>query len=89
MRYYGALFGEPLYVFGLTREERLWNQEWEVGVLCSRFLKHTVKLLLHLFPDGITIGFDNHTSSHGGLFRQVGFHNQVVKPLTIIVGTLG
>ena len=59
--------------------------------VCSytSLLKHFVELLLHLFPDGITVWFDNHTATHWRKLSEVGLHYQVIVPLTIIISTLG
>ena len=87
MRHYGSLLGKSLYVFGLAAHERLRNQQGEVGVLYVLGLEHLVQLLLHLLPDGIAVGFDDHTSAYGTLLGQVGFHHQVVIPLTVIISS--
>ena len=85
--YYGALLGEALHVFSLTAQERFGNQQGEVGVLSTCLLEHLVQLLLHLLPNGVAIGFDDHTSTYGRLLCQVGFNYQIVIPLTVVVSS--
>ncbi len=53
------------------------------------FLEHAVELLLHFFPDSIAVRLDYHTSAHCRLLGKVGFDDQVVIPLRVIVGPLG
>ena len=85
MGHYGALLGKALDVLGLAAQERLRNKQGEIGVLCTCFLEHLVQLLLHLFPDGIAIGLDDHTSANCRLLGEVGFNHKIVIPLTVII----
>ena len=50
-----------------------------------RIFKHLIERCLHFFPDGVTVGFDNHTTPYCRMFCQVGFYNQIIKPLRIIL----
>ena len=81
----GTFFCETLDMFCLAREERLGDEEREIGILGSRLLEHTVQLALHLLPDGVAVRLDDHTSAHSTLFGEVGFHNEVVVPLTVVL----
>ena len=85
MGHHGTFLGETFYVFSLAGKETLWNQQGEIGVLRTCFLEHSVQLVLHLLPDGVAIRLDDHTSTYGRLFSEVGFHDKIVIPLTIIV----
>ena len=85
VRHHGALLGEALDVVGLLREERLGNEEREIGVLMSRLLEHPIQRIVHLLPDGIAVGFDDHTSAYGRVFGQPGLHDQVVVPLRVVL----
>ena len=89
VRHHGALLGEALDVVRLLREEGLGNEEREVGVLVSRLLEHLVQRIVHLLPDGVAVGFDDHATADGGVFRQPGFHHQVVVPLRVVLVRLG
>ena len=84
----GSLLGKSFHVLGLTAEERLRYQQGEVGVLGACLLEHLVQLLLHLLPNGIAIGLDYHTSTHGRLLCQVSLYHQIVVPLAVIIGSL-
>src|SRR5574344_556987 len=86
--HYGTFLGEAFHMFSLLTQERFRDKQREVSVLCPRFLKHLIELLLHLFPYSVTIRFDNHTSAHGRLFSQVGFHYKIIIPLTIVISPL-
>ena len=83
----GTLLGEALYVLGLTAQERLRDEQGEVCVLSTCLLEHLVQLLLHLFPDGIAIGFDYHTATNSRLFSEVGLYHQIVIPLAVIISS--
>ena len=85
VRHHGALLGEALHVLGLAAEERFGDEQREIGVHMTRLLEHPVELMLHLFPDGVAIGFDDHAAAHGGLLGQIGLYHQIVVPLRIIV----
>jgi len=87
--HHGALLGKARYVLGLFRKEALGNQQGEISVLHTGCLEHLVKHRLHLFPYRVTIGLDDHTSANGRVFSEVCLGDQVVIPLTIIVGALG
>ena len=87
--HHGALLGEAGYVLGFLGEEALGDEQGEVGILHAGSFKHLVELGLHLLPDGVAVGFDNHTSADGGRLGKVCLGHQVAVPLAVIVGTLG
>ena len=69
----------------LLGEERFRDKQREVGIHVARIFEHFVEGIVHFFPDGVAIGFDNHTSADGGVFGQPGFDNQVIVPFAVIV----
>ncbi len=81
VRDHGALLGESRHMLGLTAEEGLGDEEREIGVLHAGALEHAVQRGLHLLPDGVSVGFDDHAAAHGGLLCEIGFQGQVVVPL--------
>ena len=85
---HGALLGEALHVLGLAAEERLGDEQGEIGVLVAGGLEHGVELALHLLPDGIAVGLDYHAAAHGRLLGQASLVDQLVIPLRIIIGSL-
>ncbi len=87
--HHGAFLGKTLHVFCLTGEEINRYEQWEVSVLHTRLLEHFVELGLHLLPNGIAVGLDNHTTTYRCHLCQVGLHHQVVVPLTVILSALG
>ncbi len=86
---HGALLGKAGHVFRFPAEEALGDEQREIGVLHAGFLEHAVQDVLHLLPDGIAVGFDDHAAANGGLLCQIGLDYQVVIPLGIIVGAFG
>ena len=85
VRHHGALLGKSLDMVGLLREEGFGDEEREIGVLVSRILEHLVQRSLHLLPDGVAVGFDDHTSADGGVLRKSRLHDQVVIPLRVVL----
>ena len=82
--HHGALLGKALHMLGLAAEETFGDEEGEVGVLVAGGLEHAVQLGLHLLPDGVAVGFDDHASADGALFGQVGAHHQLVVPFGVV-----
>jgi hypothetical protein len=50
--------------------------------------EHIVKRALHFFPDRKAVRLDDHASSHGGIFRQIGAFDDLVIPFRIIFAAL-
>ena len=86
VRHHGALLRESGHVLGLAAEEGLGDEEREVGVLVPGLLEHAVENMLHLLPDGVSVGLDDHAAADGGLLGQVGLHHEVVVPLGVVLG---
>ena len=82
--HHGALLGEPLDVLSLLAQEGLGNEQGEIGILHPRSLEHVIKDALHLLPDGITIGLDDHTAAHVALLCEVCLYHQLVVPLGVV-----
>ena len=85
----GALLGEAFHVFGLTAEEAFGDEEGEIGVLVAGGLEHAVELMLHLLPDGIAVGLDDHAPADGALFGEVGTDHKFVVPFGIVLTAFG
>ena len=85
--HHGALLGETLDMLGLAAEEALGDEEGEIGVLVAGLFEHLVELVLHLLPDGIAIGFDDHASADGALLGEVGTHDEFVIPFGVVLAT--
>ena len=64
---------------GLFAQKAFGYEEWKIGIVVPRVLKHLIELLLHFFPDGHAIGLYDHAATHRAIFGQVGtFYNFVV-----------
>ena len=88
-RHHRDLRGEPFDVLRLLGEEALRDEEGEVGVLVSRGLEHPVEGLLHLLPDGIAVGTDDHAAAHRAVIGQLGLRDQLVVPGAEVGGAGG
>ena len=53
------------------------------------FLEHAVERLLHLFPDRVAIGPDDHAAFYRRIVGQFGSGNHVGIPPRIILAALG
>ena len=84
-----TFFGKPFDMLGFAAEERFWNEKREVGVLYTCFLEHTVKFVLHFFPNCITVGLDNHTASNRRLLCEIGFDHELIVPLRVVFAAFG
>ena len=72
-------------MFGLPAEETLGDEKREVSVLDAGFLEHPVQDALHLFPDSVAVGLDDHAAAHGRLLGQIGLDYEVVIPLRVVL----
>jgi hypothetical protein len=71
---------EALHVLGFTREEALRNEKRKVGVLVAGLLEHRVERSLHLLPDRVAVGPDDHAAADRTVVGQLGLHDQLVVP---------
>ena len=83
--HYGTLFRKTLHMLRLAAKEGLRDKKREIGVFHTLLFETAVKLRLNSFPDGIAIGFDDHTSAYGALLSEVGFDHQLIVPLRVIL----
>ena len=81
MRHDGTLLGKALDMLCLAAEVALRDKEWKVSVAVSRLLKSTIEVLLHLLPDAVAVGLDDHTAAHGGVLSQSGLYDDILVPL--------
>src|SRR5438034_3247867 len=71
---------------GLLREKALRDEQREIGVLVAGRPEHVVQGALHQLPNAITVGSDHHAAAHRRVIRQLGLHDDVVVPLSEILG---
>ena len=78
---YGQFGGEAFHMLGLLLQKALRNQEREVDVLVIGGFEPVVEFALDQFPNGISVGFDNHAAldDFGG-FRHVALKNDILIP---------
>ena len=67
------LRGEPLHVLLFPLDEAHGDQEGEIGVLVPRILEEAIQALLHVLPDAVTPGPDDHAPPDRGVVCQLGF----------------
>src|SRR5690606_40711172 len=59
-----AFLRKPFSIFFLRFEHAFRDENREIRILMTGFLKHPVKFTLHLLPNSITVGLDHHTASN-------------------------
>ena len=85
----GAFLGEALGHLLFLGQERLGDEQREVGVDVAGVLEHAVEGPLHLLPDGVAVRLDDHAAAHVGVLGQAGALDDVEIPLGVILGTRG
>ena len=78
---HGAFLCKSRHVLSFAAEEALGDEKGEIGVLDAGLLEHRVEGTLHLFPYGIPVRLDYHTSADSGLLGQICLDYYVVIPL--------
>ena len=81
----GALLGEALGHLLFLGQERLGNEQREVGVDVAGVLEHAVEGPLHLLPDGVAVRLDDHAAADVGVLGQPGVLDDVEIPLRIVL----
>ena len=66
--YHGAFLGESFSIFFFFFEQAFGHKQREIGIHVTCFFEHVIELSLHFFPNGIAIGFDDHTTFNGTVF---------------------
>jgi len=79
-----AFLGEAFHVIRFTRQERLRDEDGEVGVRVTGVLEHAVQTRLHVLPKGVPIRADDHATANRGIVSQLGRLDDVQVPLGII-----
>ena len=65
MCYHRAFLGKTFGIFFFSFKKAFGNKEREIGILVTGILEHFVQHITHIFPEGITIRFNDHTSPYG------------------------
>ena len=71
---------KPLHVLRLPREEALRDEQREVGVLVAGVLEHLVQGPLHLLPDGIPVGPDDHAATDRAVIGELRPGDDLIVP---------
>src|SRR5258706_13308903 len=69
----------------LALEEAVGNEQGEVHVFVTSGFDACVHRLLHVFPQRVAVGLDDHAAPHRRLVREAGFFHQVRLPLREVV----
>ena len=76
----GEFRTKALDVFGFTTQVTLGNKEREVGVLGSGDLDSSVNLGLNVFPNGVTVGTNDHGAANRAVVGHFGLGYDVLVP---------
>ena len=80
---------EPFNMLSFTLEVTLRDEQREIGVLGPGALDAAIDLGLHLFPDRIAVGTDDHRAAHRTVIGQFRLGNDVLVPAREIFGLRG
>ena len=86
MRHDRKLRVEPFHVLGLTLEVALGDEQREVDVLGAGGLDPPVLLGLHVLPEGVCVGANDHRPAHRAVVRQLRLANELLVPLGEVLG---
>src|SRR5215468_2474308 len=76
----GTFLGEPFYVLGLFGEIAERNEKWKIRVTMSGRAKHRVELMLHVLPNPITPGTNDHAAANITRLGQLGRPHHLLIP---------
>ncbi len=82
-----ALRREPFDVRRFLLQERQRDEQRKVRVLVARGFEHVVERALHVLPERVAPGSDDHAAAHGRVFGEVGTDNDLLVPLGVVLGT--
>jgi len=85
----GTFFGKAFYMICFFTQKRLGNKQGEIGILMPGILEHLVQSRLHFLPNGIAIGLNYHTATHGRILSKIGLNYNVIIPLRKVVFSSG
>src|SRR5262249_542965 len=85
----GALLGEALGHLLFALKEALGDEQREIGVDGAGRLEGAVEAALHVLPEGVAVGFDDHTAADVGILGQPGAVDDVLIPLRVVGGSAG
>src|ERR1700746_3021212 len=77
----GTFFGEAFDVFSFLREVTQRNEQRKIGVAMTGGANQRVELTLHVFPNPVTPGTNDHATAHVRRLRQFGGANHLLVPL--------
>lgn len=89
VRHNRTFFSKSFYMRSFFTEERFWNQEGKVSIYMPGILEHLIEDISDIFPDGVAIRFDDHTSSHIRIFRHIGDFDDVIVSFAVIFSAGG
>ena len=78
---HGALGGKALHVVLFLLQQAFGDEHGHVHVLHAQLFKAPVQVRLHVFPQGIAVGLDDHAALHAGIVHQLGLFHHVGVPL--------
>ena len=85
VRDHGEFGSEPRHVLGFLMQERLGDEQREIGVLVSGLLEPRVQLALHRLPHGVSERADDHAALDGGVVGHLGLRDHVGVPARVIL----
>ena len=79
-----AFLGEPFRHVLFLGQETHGDEEGEIGVDVALLLEEAVEPPLHLFPDRVAVGLDDHAAADVRVVGQAGVPDDVQVPLGVV-----
>ena len=81
MRHNRTFLGKAIYMLCLLSDITYRYQHREISILHVFRFYHTIKCFLDIFPQGVTVRFDNHATAHRRIFSHIRRPNNILIPL--------
>jgi hypothetical protein len=82
----GTFLGEAFDVRRFLLQERQRDEQREVGVLVPRRLEHVVERPLHVFPQRVAPGPNDHAAADRRILGEIGAGDDLLIPLRVVLG---
>ena len=86
---HGAFLGEAFDVLGFLLEKSLGDEERKLVVAMTGGLEHAIEDPLHLLPERVAPGLDDHAPSNRRVLSQISGSNHLLVPLGVVFSAGG
>ena len=80
-----AFLGKAFDMLGFLFEKAFGYEQGEVGIAVAGGLEHAIQHTLHLLPERIAPGLDDHATSNRRVLRQISRLDDLLVPLWVVL----